>query len=78
MCFFGQWAANAKSTESQPNSNLAVTLTRLLLVAHDETYTRGRDLSYLAFRFVFRAGAAMWNVADAVSTTSAPPPRELQ
>ena len=59
-----------------------LSFTRSKLLVHDETYTRRRELSYLAFRLVFRAGAAMigaiWNVACPVSTTSAPPPPELQ
>ena len=46
-------------------------LTRSKLPVHDETYTRGRDLSYLAFRLVFRAGAAIRNVARSVQATSA-------
>ena len=70
MCFFGQWAAAAKSTESQPNIQISMARTRSKLLVHDETYTRGRDLSYLAFRLVFRAGAAIRNVARSVQATS--------
>ena len=66
MCFFAkfwQWAAAAKSTESQPII--------LAMLVHDETYRRRRELSYLAFRLVFRAGAAIRNVARSVQATSA-------
>ena len=41
------------------------------MLVHDETYTRRRELSYLAFRLVFRAGAAIRNVARSVQATSA-------
>ena len=44
--------------------------TRSKLLVHDETYTRGRELSYLAFRLVFRFGAAIRNVARSVQATS--------
>ena len=48
-----------------------LSFTRSKLLVHDETYTRRRELSYLAFRLVFRAGAAIRNVARSVQATSA-------
>ena len=71
MCF-GQPRA-AKSTEiptDHDNSNHLTRGTPSKLLVHDETYTRGRELSYLAFRLVFRAGAAIRNVARSVQATS--------
>ena len=61
MCFFFfQWAAARRAL----NHN------RIQILVLDETYTRGRELSYLAFRLVFRTGAAIRNVERSVQATS--------
>ena len=67
MCFFGQWAAAEKSTEIKPIFQI-----RDVASPFKAPSTR-RDLhaSYLAFRLVFRAGAAIRNVARSVQATSA-------
>ena len=67
MCFLGNGQPLRRALNHNRYSNLAY----VAILVHDETYTRGRELSYLAFRFVFRAGAAIRNVARSVQATSA-------